>query len=1148
MRPAPAALGSLVLTAFCLAFIVTGCISPHTRLLDVYESLLSTNKVQIISLELSGSGQCQAVIQVEGNDEIAAIRHMPFTSLEILGGKRFSDLSLLTNMPLTSLELHNTAVKDLSPIQGMPLTNFSCFNTPITDITSLKGMPLRRLEVSFSEVTNWNALSGMPLEDLDVTHGKMANLELLRGMKLSRLNISLTQVTDLSPVKGMPLTVLDLEGCPVTNLAPLADMPLRELNLEGTEVSDLSPLKGMPLTIINLQRAKVSDLSPLSGMPIVSLRIKEPVITETKITDISALKGMRLKALDLRCMNISDLSPLRGMKLEELDIAHTQVKDLSPLKGMPLRRLDLAGCTNLQSLAGLEHMPLEILEMYDTGVTNLQPLKKSRLKELWVGPFDGFSGSLTDLSPLHGLPLTKLNVSGTQVSDLSPLKGMPLKEININATSVTDLSPLGGLKLERLEFSAVRIQKGMEIIRSMKSLKDIAPSCRRSTYSPDAFWALYDKGEYRFRADIVDKVEWNGEYAKAAVSPPVSSGGTNYVFARPVALAANRIAFLDALASSAAAPAIELLRQYIYDPDPTVQKHAFVLLEQRKDIPSLFERFILNHAELSDDSEESTARANAFLESISDSSSLKAMISHSEVKKYRSEFPSVSTWKLGETRLPPDYWNLSSFGVKQSIGSGGCQGVVDETRVAFRKGRQEDIGSPWRSIGRPEEGQILQPGLVYRNLPLTNAWARTFGKRASAPCCHKGKFFMADGDGNLICGHVETGEIVWRVPLPLPPFAQCSVQSNALHVVFSCDLATRLDCTLDPGSGNLIGVKIEQHRPGGKKQVACEFEGYRIRCQQEKESTSVICSREGKDLWVQKVDCTIQEVLVRAGRVFLFGSWGGPYKALASLDVASGSVQWALPLVGSSGDFRLSAEDALNFWFFDEDSYLKCVDKTTGDVVLAIRMSDTQYSLPMTALSLDPATDRLLIDPSYGVVYSIPRSAFFHEFAEKTPLHKKAPFGYVFRKEVLVAKSDLVIHTEEESDSASVFSLDGGSHSHQLFETFASTFAGARFYFVVDGWFERWKVQELALIDKAKTNGFDPDELRTCLSVIAPKANDRTAITPVSAYRIRFNDEDAWVIVCKWEYSDNPKYTMGHVRIWAISPKTRKILAFATCG
>jgi len=58
-----------------------------------------------------------------------------------------------------------------------------------------------------------------------------------------------------------------------------------------------------------------------------------------------------------------------------------------------------------------------------------------------------------DLTPLKGLPLTGLNLSGNQwLKDLSPLKGMQLTYISLNDTSVSDITPLKGMPLKTLRF------------------------------------------------------------------------------------------------------------------------------------------------------------------------------------------------------------------------------------------------------------------------------------------------------------------------------------------------------------------------------------------------------------------------------------------------------------------------------------------------------------------------------------------------------------------------------------------------------------------------------------------------------------------------------------------------------------------------
>jgi len=65
--------------------------------------------------------------------------------------------------------------------------------------------------------------------------------------------------------------------------------------------------------------------------------------------------------------------------------------------------------------------------------------------------------SISDLSPLRGLPITHLSLLRTHVKDLSALKGMPLTWLDISQKGITDLSPLSGMPLTylRVDYNGV---------------------------------------------------------------------------------------------------------------------------------------------------------------------------------------------------------------------------------------------------------------------------------------------------------------------------------------------------------------------------------------------------------------------------------------------------------------------------------------------------------------------------------------------------------------------------------------------------------------------------------------------------------------------------------------------------------------------
>jgi hypothetical protein len=199
--------------------------------------------------------------------------------------------------------------------------------------------------------------------------------------------------------------------------------------------------------------------------------LKQPTLTSleifdrTDISDLSFLHGARLRSLHISGSNVTNLSPLTTMPLVNLWISATPIDDITPLKNAPLRTVGL-------------------------------PLTK-----------------VTDLSPLEGKCIFFLQLSGSSVSDLSSIKNLPLTELHIGNTRISDLRPLKGMRLTCLTFSPQNITKGIDILRNMSSLRVISVPKRKpmksynykgeekeimgpEDFSPDAFWKLYDQGEF----------------------------------------------------------------------------------------------------------------------------------------------------------------------------------------------------------------------------------------------------------------------------------------------------------------------------------------------------------------------------------------------------------------------------------------------------------------------------------------------------------------------------------------------------------------------------------------------------------------------------------------------------------------------------
>lgn len=161
--------------------------------------------------------------------------------------------------------------------------------------------------------------------------------------------------------------------------------------------------------------------------------------------------------------------------------------------GGTIRHVSLFRQSGVTDLSPLEGLPVKYLDLTGTGVTDLSPLRKVPLEELYLEntqirdlrPLAGLplrilrleQTPVEDISPLAGLPLEQLNLYGTRVRDIGAVKGMPLKTLWLTETEVSDLSPLGGLWLESLDLHGTPVTD-LSVLRGMGSLKrlDIAES------------------------------------------------------------------------------------------------------------------------------------------------------------------------------------------------------------------------------------------------------------------------------------------------------------------------------------------------------------------------------------------------------------------------------------------------------------------------------------------------------------------------------------------------------------------------------------------------------------------------------------------------------------------------------------------------
>ncbi|MFA5190642.1 MAG: SUMF1/EgtB/PvdO family nonheme iron enzyme [Verrucomicrobiia bacterium] len=224
----------------------------------------------------------------------------------------------------------------------------------------------------------------------------------------------------------------------------------------------------------------------------------------------------------------------------ELSISDSSIVDISPLRALKrLRSLTCSGRTvsgqraRLSDLSPLRGMSLERLQCSNTEVGNYTPLEGMPLKKL-----DCYATRLKDLSPLRLVPLSDLNCSANpELTDLSPLEGKRMERLDFSSTSVSDLSPLSKMQVKYLtcfktkaaDLSSLRNaglmsvrcdfdpKRDAAILRSIKTLKNI------NGLPVAEFWKKVKAGSVPLGCPGKERADATAHQAAAAEEPVAAS-------------------------------------------------------------------------------------------------------------------------------------------------------------------------------------------------------------------------------------------------------------------------------------------------------------------------------------------------------------------------------------------------------------------------------------------------------------------------------------------------------------------------------------------------------------------------------------------------------------------------------------------------
>jgi hypothetical protein len=194
--------------------------------------------------------------------------------------------------------------------------------------------------------------------------------------------------------------------------------------------------EAVALTAAEGWEKSVAALPPEQQVQAVDRRLRE-LNPEFRGKVESDIQDGQVRRLAFLTDRVTDISPVRALKgLDSLDCGGT-----APRQG------------RLSDLTPLRGLRLRRLQCADAQVSDLEPLRDMPLELLHCQ-----NTKVGSLSPLEGMKLVSLTIQGTPVSDLRPLRGMPLKALDFyEARDVADLLPLEGMPLEYLNATGAAV-------------------------------------------------------------------------------------------------------------------------------------------------------------------------------------------------------------------------------------------------------------------------------------------------------------------------------------------------------------------------------------------------------------------------------------------------------------------------------------------------------------------------------------------------------------------------------------------------------------------------------------------------------------------------------------------------------------------
>lgn len=247
-----------------------------------------------------------------------------------------TDLEFLRNASqISTVIVHNNAIKDLSPLQDKPLNSVGLNGNQITDLSPVAHASWG-ISANGNQIEDISCLQGYELSSLDLAENQISDIQALSdNSKLTFLNLANNQLSDISPLKEC--------------------FNIMDLNLAGNQIQDISVLEYIDnLKSLDLTSNQVQDITALAENPGYYQTDRTIYLANNQIQDISPLASFNnCSYMYLDNNQIQDLSPIASCSaLKVVQAAHNQITKLPAFKGSKMHRLHVEGnpVTDVESL------------------------------------------------------------------------------------------------------------------------------------------------------------------------------------------------------------------------------------------------------------------------------------------------------------------------------------------------------------------------------------------------------------------------------------------------------------------------------------------------------------------------------------------------------------------------------------------------------------------------------------------------------------------------------------------------------------------------------------------------------------------------------------------------------------------------------